>query len=372
MARKEKVTESTTTLQAQPQPGQPREFETAAQATEGTLEIVDEPGPVKKIVFEATAPPPTPVDATKSDGEGEFQMAVPQGRPTLRPQPSVLAEKSSSLYTIREEVDQLRAPDASFAGAPKRANLRPWRSSQTVYRTEHGGEVRAYEGPNGRTLTLADGHQERRFSEAEVDRVIAGVQLEERTTQTTTETVTEPAPVAEEPKAKRGFFGLRRKAKTPAPEPEPAAPAPAAQEYQPQCSGLTEEGLQCRNSARAGSKYCSSHFGYQPRTVQGIHESRDTTPRFESSRDTTPGAGWDPSLQASAQCTAVTKGGLQCQNPVVSGSPYCGSHQSYTEPTHSEIVGSVDTKPRWSQAKDTKPSTRKASAPARKASKGKK
>jgi hypothetical protein len=39
--------------------------------------------------------------------------------------------------------------------------------------------------------------------------------------------------------------------------------------YRPQCSALTEDGAQCRNSARADSKYCASHFGYQPKTLQG-------------------------------------------------------------------------------------------------------
>jgi hypothetical protein len=46
---------------------------------------------------------------------------------------------------------------------------------------------------------------------------------------------------------------------------------PAAKEagYRPQCSALTEDGAQCRNSAREGSKYCGSHFGYQPKTLKG-------------------------------------------------------------------------------------------------------
>lgn len=46
----------------------------------------------------------------------------------------------------------------------------------------------------------------------------------------------------------------------------PAAPEAA---YRPQCGALTEDGKQCRNSARGESKYCSSHFGYQPRTLRG-------------------------------------------------------------------------------------------------------
>ncbi|MCA1819062.1 MAG: zf-C3Hc3H domain-containing protein, partial [Halobacteriales archaeon] len=67
-----------------------------------------------------------------------------------------------------------------------------------------------------------------------------------------------------------------------------------------------------------------------------------------------------------AQCHAVTKGGKQCQNPVVAGSPYCGNHQGYREPTGKQIIDSVDTKPRWSKAKDTKPATRKSAKKAAK------
>ena len=67
---------------------------------------------------------------------------------------------------------------------------------------------------------------------------------------------------------------------------ETAAPAPAARTggaktasrtaspgepgYQPQCAALTEDGSQCRNSARGTSRYCSSHKGYQPPTAKGL------------------------------------------------------------------------------------------------------
>lgn len=50
---------------------------------------------------------------------------------------------------------------------------------------------------------------------------------------------------------------------------EDLTPAAAEPGYRPQCSALTEDGKQCRNSAREGSKYCGSHFGYQPRTLKG-------------------------------------------------------------------------------------------------------
>lgn len=41
-------------------------------------------------------------------------------------------------------------------------------------------------------------------------------------------------------------------------------------DYQPQCSALTEDGKQCRNSARGTSKYCASHKGYQPPAAKGL------------------------------------------------------------------------------------------------------
>ncbi|MEA3166001.1 MAG: hypothetical protein QOJ26_870 [Thermoplasmata archaeon] len=54
------------------------------------------------------------------------------------------------------------------------------------------------------------------------------------------------------------------------PDGEDLTPTSAASdEYRPQCSAITEDGKQCRNSAREGSKYCAPHFGYQPKTLKG-------------------------------------------------------------------------------------------------------
>ena len=53
------------------------------------------------------------------------------------------------------------------------------------------------------------------------------------------------------------------------PDGEDLTPAAAEAGYRPQCSALTADGKQCRNSAREGSKYCGSHFGYQPKTLKG-------------------------------------------------------------------------------------------------------
>lgn len=59
--------------------------------------------------------------------------------------------------------------------------------------------------------------------------------------------------------------------------------------YRPQCAALTEEGAQCRNSSRDGSKYCSSHFGYQPTVMPKAEAKRDDTrPRVKDAPDTLP------------------------------------------------------------------------------------
>ncbi|MEA3202392.1 MAG: hypothetical protein QOI63_58 [Thermoplasmata archaeon] len=61
------------------------------------------------------------------------------------------------------------------------------------------------------------------------------------------------------------------------------------QAYRPQCSALTEEGHQCRNSARHDSKYCISHFGYQPPQIAKAAAGReDTLPRVKGAADTKP------------------------------------------------------------------------------------
>jgi hypothetical protein len=57
----------------------------------------------------------------------------------------------------------------------------------------------------------------------------------------------------------------------------------------PQCSALTEDGKQCRNSSRAESKYCASHFGYQPPSIAKAEAVRkDTRARVKGAPDTVP------------------------------------------------------------------------------------
>lgn len=59
--------------------------------------------------------------------------------------------------------------------------------------------------------------------------------------------------------------------------------------YRPQCGALTDEGHQCRNSSRADSKYCASHFGYRPPVMaQAAAKREDTLPRVKEAPDTVP------------------------------------------------------------------------------------
>lgn len=55
-----------------------------------------------------------------------------------------------------------------------------------------------------------------------------------------------------------------------------------------QCAAITANGAQCRRTSREGSKYCSSHKGYQPPTAKQVVEGRDTKPRHAGAADTKP------------------------------------------------------------------------------------
>jgi hypothetical protein len=70
---------------------------------------------------------------------------------------------------------------------------------------------------------------------------------------------------------------------------EDLTPALAEAAYRPQCSALTEEGVQCRNSAREGSKYCAPHFGYQPPVLgKATVDRKDTLAHVKDAPDTKP------------------------------------------------------------------------------------
>ncbi len=51
---------------------------------------------------------------------------------------------------------------------------------------------------------------------------------------------------------------------------EDVTPAKRKPGYKSQCKALTDDGKQCRNSARGASKYCAPHKGYQPPTTKGL------------------------------------------------------------------------------------------------------
>lgn len=97
------------------------------------------------------------------------------------------------------------------------------------------------------------------------------------------------------------------------PDGEDLTPVAAEPDYKPQCSALTADGAQCRNSARGTSKYCGSHVGYQPKTVKGAAK------KIEGKR-------WNP----------------------------------FDKLTNKASVAKADVKPKVRGAKDTKPSLRKS------------
>ncbi|MES2153658.1 MAG: hypothetical protein V4510_00800 [bacterium] len=73
-----------------------------------------------------------------------------------------------------------------------------------------------------------------------------------------------------------------------APDGEDLTPE-AEHHYRPQCAALTSDGHQCRNSARHESKYCASHFGYQPPAIaKAAAQREDTLPRVKAAPDTLP------------------------------------------------------------------------------------
>ncbi len=140
----------------------------------------------------------------------------------------------------------------------------------------------------------------------------------------------------------------------------------AAGDYRPQCSALRNDGVQCRNSARGGSKYCASHFGHQPRTAEGVVRLTDTTSKVARVDTATSFAGDKTALTGrGAQCQALTASGggrAQCKNTVRPGSQFCVAHQGYRSPTPQKVVRGRDSAPRVRGAPDTLPSVRRRTA----------
>lgn len=144
---------------------------------------------------------------------------------------------------------------------------------------------------------------------------------------------------------------------------EDLTPATADEAYRPQCVALRNDGIQCRNSSRTGSKYCSSHFGYQPRTPEGVVRLTDTMSKVARIDTPTSFAGdATAATTQGAQCQALTatgRGTKQCKNTVRPGSQFCVTHQGYRSPTPQRVVRGRDSQPRVRGAPDTRPAVRR-------------
>lgn len=268
------------------------------------------------------------------------------------------------------------------------------RAERTVYRTERGSKVTDVTYEDGqrrhRVLYLRDSRDQpiegRRFSHHMIDQVIKDVRLDEPAEHSDWEDAEAPKKLPAKASAptggstkKAGTKGPKKRAGTTKSSAAPAKkkatkkrpakkvrkkvtkkaaarPSPAAQAYQPQCEAVTHDGKQCRNSARKGAKYCGSHKGYRPQSLDRVLATKDTLPAHKKAKDTLPGSA-KATGQGTAQCIALTAAGKQCRNSSRDGSKYCGSHKGYRGKT--AIEKQMDTKPRVKKAKDTKPKLRK-------------
>jgi hypothetical protein len=300
-----------------------------------------EGGRVRRIVFE---------------GEPEFQEV-------RHDEKHYVPRHHAPIEDIEFEVDnihRLRRGETPLTPRQLRAE------SKRVYSTERG-EVRAAYQPTSygqkRVLyTSNERGQEKRFSEAEVDRLIAGVDLQPRVEVhrevktrfiTRRKKVVEKVPVAgaKPKKVKRAKKEKKAKKNKRAVEQD----FEEVHDYQPQCEAVTADGMQCRNSARGGSKYCGAHKGYRARTFEEVLAAKDTAPAHAVAEDTAPGETGSDESTHQAQCAAYTKEGGQCKNSSRRGSKYCGSHKGYRAPSKAQLLSQMDTKPRWAKAKDTPP-----------------
>jgi hypothetical protein len=84
--------------------------------------------------------------------------------------------------------------------------------------------------------------------------------------------------------------------KAPRSEKDRASNKKVVDSHRPQCAAVTPAGAQCKNSARAGRKYCGSHKGFRP-TAAG-KSATDTAPRVAKAADTKPAARKAPAKKA--------------------------------------------------------------------------
>ncbi|HLF16563.1 MAG TPA: hypothetical protein VI796_03925 [Candidatus Thermoplasmatota archaeon] len=346
-----------------------------------TIEPVFDGGNIRRIVFEGD--PNARVEFTERRPAAPMAFAAPMTETvTLRRETYHPAHSHDAISTIEGTIDRLRREGGGMQSL----------TSTTIYETPTGAVRAATVQEGGRRrrsffLSRRKGgvEEERRFSELQVDRAIAAArpgESELASEYTIVQADPNAPPLEVKPlqsKAARrshgllGIFRRKRKAKA---EPEAPAEEPATEaegkEYQPQCAAITDDGMQCRNSTKHRSKYCASHQGYRPPTMAKVIASKDTLPTNVIAEDTKPGEGaaWDPETESEPQCGAYTKGGQQCRNSAKHGSKYCASHKGYKPPTEKGLLRSLDTRPRWSKAKDTKPTVKGPVRGKKKAKKG--
>ena len=103
-----------------------------------------------------------------------------------------------------------------------------------------------------------------------------------------------------------------------------ADPTASKDGLRPQCAALTADGGQCKNSARASSKYCGSHKGYRPPAKAVAKTAKDTKPAVKKAKDTKP----------SARRTQVTKYGYKLYK---NGNRYFFSKKAQADVTGSPV-----------------------------------
>ncbi len=272
-------------------------------------------GRVRRIVFEGREEAPEEVEFTPVRSE-------------------YMPRHDASMDEIEFEVDNIHR--RRHGRPPLPSSFKGRTRTRDIYTTDRGGAVREAYRPSRSgekrvlytTVDRGTHTEERRFSSALVDKIIAGVDLEpevevHRQTKTTI---------------------IKRKKKV-------VQKVPVG-EHQPQCEALTKDHKQCRNSAKAGSTFCGSHQGYKAMEFEKVIDAKDTAPRHKSAENTKPGT---KGASATHQCAAYTKDGLQCKNSSRKSSKYCGSHKGYRPPTKAQLLKQMDTKPRHNKAKDTAP-----------------
>jgi len=335
-------------------------------------------GRVRRIVFPGEAPRPEPAP---------FEEPAPEPAPP----PRRTYRRPADMAAIEADVDRIIGRRRSTG---YRETRRETLEERTVYETPRGA-VRAaeYTTPEGRRKAIylsrrqGEAEKERRFLLSEVDKVIADVpgRRERVVEETGTERVPKgQAPAREHEKPTR--TGKRRRAARRGPKAtapprivEPEEPealettheeetAASEPEYRPQCAAVTKDGKQCRNSAKAGSKYCGSHQGHRPVSLKEIQAKADTKPRAAKAEDTRPGEAGRAGAEHQAQCAAFTRDGKQCRNSSRRSSKYCSAHKGYRPPSQAEWERRMDTKPRVAKAKDTKPSLKRGASTAKRAS----